>query len=60
MITEAMEAAGTKEEALANLAYQVKRGETLSVIGLYEQAAIFYGATPEECDLTIMDSVGGL
>jgi hypothetical protein len=49
VITEADEAAGDKERALENLRDQVRKGETMGVIEMYEQAARKAGATTEEC-----------
>lgn len=51
MITEAMEAAnGCVHEALANLAYQLRRKETQGVIASSEEAARRCGATPQQID----------
>ena len=42
-MTEADDAAKTPENALANVAYQVLRGETHGVLGMYERAALRLG-----------------
>ncbi len=47
-ITEADEAATDKVTALSNLQYQIVKGETMGIIGMYEQAAINAGASGAE------------
>jgi hypothetical protein len=45
--TEADEA-GSLQQALDNLRYQLRRGETAGVIAMYELAALANGATEEQ------------
>ena len=52
--TEADEAChGSRERALSNLAYQVEQGETMGIIGMYEQAAWRAGASVRDTESTI-------
>jgi len=49
-ITEADEAATSKDVALANLREQVAKGETQGVIDMYERAAWYAGATVSDTE----------
>ena len=52
--TETDEAShGSRERALSNLAYQVEQGETMGIIGMYEEAAWRAGASIHDTDSTI-------
>lgn len=50
VITEAIEAAYSKEAALYNLAAQYAKDETVGVRDMYESAAVAYGASFDETD----------
>lgn len=51
-ITEADEQCYGKCSALTNLASIVRQGESMGVIGMYEEAALKNGATWREIELT--------
>lgn len=57
-VTEADEAATTKERALENLRYQVTNGETMGVIAMYEQAAYNAGASYADIQTIIKQTRG--
>ena len=49
-ITEADEAATSKDVALANLRDQIAKGETAGIVDMYERAAWNAGATVSETE----------
>lgn len=53
-MSEADEAAkGSADQALVNLYYQVKAGETMGIIGMYELAALRAGASVRDVNRTM-------
>jgi hypothetical protein len=55
-VSEADEAATTKERALSNLRAQVMQAEAMGVIDMYERAAWRAGATVSETEATVNDA----
>jgi hypothetical protein len=56
MISEADEAATSKETAFANLRDQIAKGETDGVIAMYERAAWGAGATVAETEALLKET----
>ena len=59
-VSEADEAATSKRVALDNLREQVRKGETLGVVAMYERAAWAAGATVAETERVLITArIGG-
>lgn len=50
--TEAMESFPSVGQALDNLAFQIRTGQGLGVIEMYEEAAFYAGASYDDIELT--------